>query len=126
MTAELPKPGFLATLALGWYNLLEATLHLWVRSRIIPDPITDLELKPGVPVCYALDTYALSSLLIVDRCCRDLGLARPLMPLPLEKGAESRAYCAMRRKQGLIIRRTTPRTHSAMLKSLVDRVCEGG
>ena len=126
MTAELPKPGFLATLALGWYNLLEATLHLWVRSRIIPDSITDLELKPGVPVCYALDTYALSSLLIVDRSCQDLGLARPLMPLPLEKGSESRAYCAMRRKQGLIIRHTTPRKHSAMLKSLVDRVCEGG
>ena len=126
MTAELPKPGVLAKLVLGWYNLLEAILHWWVRSRTLPDPITDLELKPGVPVCYALDSYALSSLLILDRSCRDLNLPRPLLPLPLAKGTESRSYCAMRRKKGWIIRRTTPRKHSEMLKALVDRVCDGG
>lgn len=124
MSTHQPKPGLLASLTLRWYLLLERILHWWVKSRALPDPISDLELDPGKPVCYAIDTYALTSILILDRSCRDLGLPRPLLPLPVTHGSEARAYCALRRKEGLLVRRTAPRTHSEMLKRLVDRVCE--
>lgn len=125
MSTHLPKPGFLASIRLRWYALLQLILHGWVRTRTLPDPLTDLKIDPEKPVCYAIDSYALSSILILDRSCRDLNLPRPLLPLPLVQGSESRAYCALRRKEGLIIRRTTPRKHSDMLKRLVDRVCDG-
>jgi glycerol-3-phosphate O-acyltransferase len=117
--------GFLASLKLRWYLLLEAILHGWVHTRVLPDPLTDLEIDPARPVCYILDSYALSSILILDRCCRDHGLPRPLLPLPLASGSENRAYGVLRRKAGLLIRRTTPRTHSEILKRLLDRVYEG-
>jgi len=125
MSGIVPKPGILASIKLPWYLLLQRILHWWVRSRILPEPITDLEIDPEKPVCYAIDSYALSSVLILDRCCRDQKLPRPLMPLAVSHGSESRAYCALRRKKGWIIRRTTPRKHSEMLKRLVDRVCDG-
>ena len=125
MSTHRPKSGLLASIRLRWYLLLQLVLHWWVRSRTLPEPISDLEIDLEKPVCYAIDSYALSSVLILDRCCRDLNLPRPLMPLPLVRGSAPRSYCALRRKQGLIIRRTTPRKHSEMLKQLVDRVVEG-
>jgi glycerol-3-phosphate O-acyltransferase len=125
MSTHLPKPGLLASIRLRWYLLIQSMLFCWVRSRTLPDPVAELNIGPGKPVCYAIDSYALSSILIADRSCRDLGLPRPLLPLPLQQGSESKAYCALRRKKGFIIRRTEPRKHSEMLKRLVDRVCEG-
>lgn len=126
MSVPSPKPGLLARLYLRWLMLLQTVLHWWVRSRTLPDPLSDLEIDPEKPVCYVVDTYALTSILILDQSCRDLNLPRPLLPLPVVKGNESRSYCALRRKEGLIIRRTTPRKHSEMLKRLVDSVCENG
>ncbi len=115
----------MASIKLRWLMLLERILHWWVRSRTLPEPIGDLEIDAEKPVCYAIDSYALSSILILDQCCRDLNLPRPLLPLPVTQGSEHRSYCALRRKTGLIVRRTTPRKHSEMLKRLVDRVCDG-
>lgn len=126
MSIDHPKPGLLASLYLRWLMLLQGILHWWVRSRSLPDPLSDLHLDPDKPVCYAIDTYALTSILILDQACRDLKLPRPLLPLPLAQGSESRSYCALRRKAGLIVRHTTPRKHSEMLKRLVDRVVDGG
>jgi len=125
MSSYLPKPGFLASIKLRWYALLQRVLHWWVRTRILPEPLSDLQIDLSKPVCYAIDDYALSSVLILDRSCRDLNLPRPLLPLAFVHGSEARSYCALRRKKGLIIRRTAPRKHSEMLKRLVDRVCEG-
>ena len=125
MSTPPTKLGFLHSLKLRWYRLLEDILHSWVRTRVLPDPLTDLALDRSQPICYVLDSYALSSVLILDRACRDHGLPRPLDPLALASGAEARAYAALRRKEGLIIRRTAPRKHSEMLKRLLDRVHEG-
>lgn len=126
MTSTPPAHvGPVAVLRLRWFELLESILHVWVKSRTLPLPVTELGLDPSRPVFYALDSYALTSLLILDRSCRDHGLPRPLLPAPLSTGALPRSYCAMRRKAGLIIRHTQPRTHSNMLKRLVDRVSSG-
>ncbi len=125
MSTPPTKMGFFASVRLRWYQLLASVLHIWVRARVLPDPLSDLDIDPDRPVCYMLDTYALSSVLILDRCCQDRGLPRPLLPLELDDGSEKRAYAVLKRKDGIIIRRTRPRTHSEMLKRLLDRVCEG-
>ncbi len=126
MSTQPPKLGLWASLNLRWHELLQRVLHAWVKTRVIPDPLEDpqrdLGIDPDKPVCYAIDSYALTTVLILDRSCQQAGLPRPLLPIPGIAGLEPRAYAAMRRKQGLIIRTTEPRKHSEMLKHLVDTV----
>ena len=124
MSTEIPKIGFIASLKLRWYLLLRAILHWWVKAKSLPSPFEDLDIDLQKPVCYVIDSYSLSSLLILDKACEDLKLPRPLWPMPAAQGFEPRSYLALRRKKGLIIRRTTPRSHSETLKRMVDRVCD--
>ena len=124
MSADFPKIGFLASLRLRWYLLLRAIQNWWVRAKSLPSPLEDLEIDLHRPICYVIDSYSLSSLLILDQSCEDLKLPRPLWPMPGQQGDEPRAYLALRRKKGFFVRRTTPRSHSETLKRMVDRVCE--
>jgi glycerol-3-phosphate O-acyltransferase len=124
MSARTGKMGLFTRLKLLWFLLLRSILHLWVRARILPQPFEDLELDRDKPICYVIDSYALTTLLILDRSCEELGLPRPLWPLRMASGEEPRSYLALRRKKGLIIRRTEVRSHSETLKRLVENVCE--
>jgi glycerol-3-phosphate O-acyltransferase len=124
MSADFPKIGFLATLRLRWYLLLRVIQNWWVKAKSLPNSLEDLDIDLQKPICYVIDSYSLSSLLILDQSCEDLKLPRPLWPMPGQEDGEPRAYLALRRKKGLIIRRTTPRSHSETLKRLVDSVCE--
>ena len=117
--------GFFARLKLRWFLFLRSILCLWVKARTLPQPFDDLQLDRDKPICYIIDSYALSSLLILDRACEDHHLPRPLWPMQTKAGNEPRSYLALRRKKGLIIRRTEVRSHSATLKGLVEQVCEG-
>jgi glycerol-3-phosphate O-acyltransferase len=117
--------GFFASLRLRWYLLLRLVLHWWVKAKTLPSPFDDLDIDLDKPVCYVIDSYALTSLLILDKSCQDLGLPRPLWPLQLKTKTEPRAYLALRRKKGLIIRRTTPRSHSETLERMIDKVDKG-
>lgn len=119
MSAESPSRRFLARVKRQWLMLLRGTLHLWVRARPLPEPLDDLGIDPAKPVCYAIDSFALSTLLILDQTCEELGLPRPVDPLQLKAASEPRSYLALRRKQGLIIRRDQARTHSQMLERLI-------
>ncbi len=103
-----------------WFGLLSRLLHLWVRSTVLPEQLDELGLDPDKPVFYVLDTYALSSLLIVDRICRDLGWARPTLPFVLGDDELPRAFASSRRYSGLFIRRPKRRRHSEMLKRMVE------
>ncbi len=125
MSNQSPRIGLLAYFKLRFLELLEWVLHGWVKARCLPDPISDLGISTEHPVCYAIDIYALSNVLILDHSCRKLGLPRPLTPIPLQSGQLSRSYCAMQRHEGLLIQRKSTRKHSEMLKLLVDRVCSG-
>jgi len=125
MATNFPDLGFFASLKLRWYLLLRAVLHWWVKAKILPSPFEDLEIDLEKPVCYVIDSYALTSLLILDKSCQEQGLPRPLWPLQLQTETEPRAYLALRRKKGLIIRRTTPRSHSETLERMVDKVGKG-
>lgn len=125
MSEQAPSLGLLGALKLRWYGLLQKILGTWVRTRTLPKPISDLSIDPSKPVCYALDSYALTSILILDQSCQEWGLPRPLLPLQMDESSEPRAYCIMRRKSGLLVQRTKPRKHSETLKRLVDGVCKG-
>jgi glycerol-3-phosphate O-acyltransferase len=126
MTSDDLNIGFLARLKLRWFLLLRWVLHLWVRARILPQPFEDLDLDLDKPVCYVIDSYALSSLLILDRACEDRKLPRPLWPMETPAGTEPRSYLALQRKKGLFIRRAEVRSHSDTLKRLVSQACEAG
>jgi glycerol-3-phosphate O-acyltransferase len=124
MTTESLKIGLFARLRLQWFLLLRFVIHWWVKARVLPQPFEDLELDAGTPICYVIDNYALSSLLILDRACERQGIPRPLWPMNTQYGREPRSYLAMRRKKGLFIRRTEVRRHSETLKRMVEMVCE--
>ncbi len=125
MNTGFPKLGFFASLRLRWYLLLRSVLHWWVKAKVLPSPFEDLDIDRDKPICYVIDSYALSSVLILDKSCQKLGLPRPLWPLQHQTGTESRAYLALRRKKGLLIRRTTPRSHSETLQRMVNQVSSG-
>jgi glycerol-3-phosphate O-acyltransferase len=125
MSSQSFRIGPLAFIKLRFLGMLEWVLHLWVRTRNLPDPLSDLGIKAEHPVCYAVDIYALSTMLILDNSCRNVGLPRPFTPLALHSGQLARSYCALQRREGLLIQRKSTRKHSEMLKHLVDRVCSG-
>ncbi len=104
----------------AWLGLLRWLLHLWVRSTIVPEDLSELGLDPERPTFYVLDTYALSSLLIADQICRDQGWHRPARPFRAGKIELTRSYGAHRRYRGLLIRSLERRRHSAMLRHLLD------
>ena len=89
MNTNVPNIGFFARLKLRWFLFLRAVLHLWVKAKTLPQPFEDLELDREKPICYIIDSYALSSLLILDRACEELGLPRPLWPM--QAGDQNRA-----------------------------------
>jgi glycerol-3-phosphate O-acyltransferase len=124
MSTKAPNIGFFARLKLRWFLFLRAVLHLWVKARNLPQPFGDLQLDREKPICYIIDSYGLSSLLILDRACEELGLPRPLLPMSAGEKVEPRSYLALRRKKGLIIRRTEVRSHSVTLNRLVENVCD--
>ncbi len=60
---------------------LRNVLFLWVKTKVVPaNPVTELQLKPGVPVCYVLMSRSVSDLLVLDQVCRINKL-----PLPQHK-----------------------------------------
>ena len=116
--------GVFKRLRLAWFQLIRNILHIWVRSTVLPSPFDDLEVDREKPICYVIDWYETTSLLILDKVCEEQGLPRPRWPMETGAGTEPRSYLAMRRKKGLIIRRTEVRRHSETLKRLVEDVCE--
>nr|NIP19309.1 glycerol-3-phosphate 1-O-acyltransferase [Xanthomonadales bacterium]NIX14095.1 glycerol-3-phosphate 1-O-acyltransferase [Xanthomonadales bacterium] len=120
MTEQSPNRSGLAALKLRWHLALRGILHLWVKSRVLPDASGETGAEPGKPVCYVMDDYALSSILILDKCCERLALPRPLHPVNGLEQSEDRGYAVLKRLQGLFIRRPSTRRSSAVLKRLVE------
>ena len=118
MSSRPPRLNFLQYLRLKWSLALRAILHLWVRSKVFPEPLSNSEVNPDLPVCYIMDTYALSSLLILDKACEQSGLTRPLYPIEGAEHLGGRAWAALRRLKGIFVRRHTSRRSSEMIKNM--------
>jgi len=121
MQRTSPSIGFTARIHSVWLNLLRRILHWWVRSTVLPEDLEELNIDPDRPVFYVLDTYALSSLLIVEQVCRELGWPRPAEAFRVGHGLLPRSYGASRRYGGFIVRRPQRRRHPRMLRELLGR-----
>lgn len=120
MQRTSPPIGLSARLYGAWLNLLRHILHWWVRTTVLPEDLAELEIDPDRPVFFVLDTYALTSLLIVDEVCRKLGWPRPGEAFRLGDNVLPRSYGASRRYGGFIIRRPQRRRYSPMLRRLLE------
>lgn len=107
-------------LRLNWYLALRAILHTWVRTRLLPEPISRCGIDPDQPICYIMDTYALSSLLVLDKVCQDNKLRRPLHPIEGAGELEGRAWAALRRLSGVFVRHYSNRRSPTMIKNLAE------
>ena len=111
-------------LRLKWHLGLRAILHLWVRSRVFPEPVQQSGINSELPVFYIMDTYALSSLLVLDKACEASGLSRPLYPVQGARKMDARAWAALRRLKGLLMRRYDSRRSPVSLTKLVQHALE--
>jgi glycerol-3-phosphate O-acyltransferase len=108
-------------LKLRWYLLLRNILGLWVKPRVQADVDGNIGVDDGRPVCYVLDSYALSSILILDKYCEQQGLARPLLPIPAIPESPPRSFAVLKRLKGIFFRSPDPRRHSKMLQIVTEK-----
>ena len=124
MTPKSQSLSFWQKTRFSWYSLLRDILHLWTKSRILPDPFNEAGINKSVISFYVIDSYALSSILILDACCEKLELPRPLLPIDTPGFESQRSYAALRRLRGLLVRIPSTRRSSESLKKLVEYSCE--
>jgi glycerol-3-phosphate O-acyltransferase len=115
------QPNWIEKLRLRWYELLRDILSLWVKPKIKADADGNIATDGTKPVCYMMDSYALSSVLILDKICEQRNLARPLLPITRVAGGPHRSYGVLKRLTGLIFRRFTPRRRFRILDFLVEK-----
>ena len=80
-----------------WLRLAARLLRPWIeisREPVVPPFQVDR------PVCYVLENYGLTNLLILDRACREAGLPSPLASLPGNPLGRKRSYFALSRRNG--------------------------
>ncbi|MEM7054743.1 MAG: glycerol-3-phosphate 1-O-acyltransferase PlsB [Pseudomonadota bacterium] len=116
-------PGTLAlSLRQWWLSLCRTVLHWWVRSRVLPEELSEIGVNDAQPVFYMFDNYALTSLLITEQICKRQGWPMPTDCFVHDDVDLPRSYGAGRRYQGLFIRRPERRRHSHMLAELIDAI----
>lgn len=84
-----------------WMRLLGVIIEPWVRLSIEVE--NSKPSREGVSttrnICYVLETYSLSNVLILERACREAGLSSPVQPLPGEPLGRKRAFLALLRRR---------------------------
>ena len=115
-----PEPAPAGRTAPSWlFRLLGRIIAPWLAiRREPPGPGADLVL-PDLPVCYAIERYGLSNVLILEQTCREAGLPSPLVPMPGDLAGQGRAVVALSRRQGFWFGRPRNRTHSEGLANLL-------
>jgi glycerol-3-phosphate O-acyltransferase len=108
-------------LKLRWYLLLRNILTFWIKPRVQADADGNFGIDDGRPVCYVMDSYALSSVLILDKYCEQKGLARPLQPIPAIAESPPRSFAVLKRLKGIFFRSPDPRRHSKMLQMVTEK-----
>ncbi|MDT8408000.1 MAG: glycerol-3-phosphate 1-O-acyltransferase PlsB [Wenzhouxiangellaceae bacterium] len=114
----------LHALKLRWVRLCRRVLNLWVRATLLPEDLPELKSGSGAPVFYVLDTYAFSSLLILEQICQERDWPSPSQPFAHDDIDLPRSFGASRRYHGLLVRRLEKRRHSRLVKMLVDAIDE--
>ena len=112
---------WIAKLKLRWYLVLRNILSLWVKPRVKADADGNIGSTGDRPVCYVMDSYALSSILILDKFCEKQNLARVLLPVAGIPESPLRSYAVLKRLKGLLFRSPDPRSHSRMMQLMVEK-----
>lgn len=102
-----------------FFRLLGQLLTPWLAIRRDPDPIDARYVAADVPVCYAIERYGLSNVLILEQACREAGLTSPLVAMPGNLAGQGRAVVALSRRHGFWFGRPRNRTHSEGMANLV-------
>ena len=100
-----------------WLRFVGWFLQPWIeisREPTVPPFMIDR------PVCYVLENYGITNLLILERACREAGLPSPLTPLPGNPLGRKRSFFALSRRGGAT-RLSTPKNkrHSDALSRLI-------
>ncbi len=98
-------------------RLFRPVVRWLTRVRLIP---REPELDPDKPVCYILESDALSNVLILQKTCQDLKLPKPGAAMTLPGNVEFRGVMALQHLRGMLFRRPDWRPHLADLKTLLD------
>jgi glycerol-3-phosphate O-acyltransferase len=100
-----------------WLRVVGWFLQPWIE--ISRDP----EIPPfqvDRPVCYVLENYGITNLLILDRACREAGLPSPLSSLPGNPLGRKRSFFALsRRGHSAAIGTPKNKRHSDALSRLI-------
>ncbi len=120
MDQPTSRKSFFKVIRERWHMLLRSILHIWVKSQALPDVNGQMGAAKEKIVCYVMDEYELSSVLILDKVCEENGLSRPMHAIAGLEETEQRAYAVLRRLRGLLIRRPSTRRASDVLKRLVN------
>ena len=100
-----------------WLRFMAWILKPWIvisREPVVPPFQVDR------PVCYVLENYGLTNLLILDRACREAGLPSPMSSLPGNPLGRKRSYLALSRRGGNArISAPKNKSHSDALSRLI-------
>ena len=124
MSKQEPHSTLVARLQLRWFLIVRAIISLWIKPRVQSDADGNIGVSDERPVCYVMESYALSSLLILDKVCEQHELARPLLPMKGIPNGPGRSYAVLKRLRGFFFRRPDPRRHSAMLRLVTEKTWE--
>ena len=64
------------------FRLLGRIIAPWLQIRREPVAADAALVLPDLPVCYAIERYGLSNVLILEQACREAGLPSPLVEMP--------------------------------------------
>ncbi len=101
------------------FRLLGRIIAPWLQIRREPVAADAALVLPDLPVCYAIERYGLSNVLILEQACREAGLPSPLVEMPTDLTGQGRAVVATSRRNGFWFGRPRNRTHSEGLANLV-------
>ena len=111
-----PKKTFANTIAPLWARFMEKLLAPWIEIKREPGI---LPFSADRPICYVIENYGLSNMLILDRACREAGLPSPLAALPGDPLGRKRSYIALSRRGGSIFSQPKNKNHSDGLSRLL-------
>jgi glycerol-3-phosphate O-acyltransferase len=101
-------------------RLLGRIAEPWIAIRREPEPLPLDLIDPSRPLCYVIERYGTSNMLILEQACREAGLPSPL--LPMQGGdliGKQRSVIALSRRQGFLFRRPRAKTHSEGMARLL-------
>ncbi len=103
------------------YLVFGRLLRMLVKTQVLPQPV---ELDPSRPVCYVVESSALSNILILQQVANELDLPRPLAQLTIGEADASRSLIALQALKGVFFRRPDMRVHLRQLRALYNGVNE--